>query len=57
MPDGLLETLEPEELLDLVSYLRGSTQAPIAATAGNIAKFFGGATEVRFRNLKLELLQ
>jgi putative heme-binding domain-containing protein len=49
MPEGLLETLKPEEILDLVAYLRGDVQSPIAVTQSNAAKFFDGATLANWR--------
>ena len=31
MPEGLLEALKPEQARDLIAYLRGAAQVPLAA--------------------------
>jgi putative heme-binding domain-containing protein len=42
MPEGLLQALSNAEVRDLVSYLKGPAQVPMAATADNIQGFFNG---------------
>jgi putative membrane-bound dehydrogenase-like protein len=42
MPEGLLETLQADEIRDLVAYLRSPTQTPILATAWSLDRFFNG---------------
>jgi putative heme-binding domain-containing protein len=42
MPEGLLQALSNAEVRDLISYLKGSAQVPMAATADNIQGFFNG---------------
>ncbi len=34
MPDGLLDTLKPEEIRDLIGYLSHPTQVPLPAAGG-----------------------
>lgn len=44
MPPGQLQALTDEETRDLIAYLRGDRQAPMAATPETIPYFFDGAT-------------
>ncbi|MCC7013046.1 MAG: DUF1080 domain-containing protein [Planctomycetes bacterium] len=44
MPEGLTDGLKPDELRDLVAYLRGPTQSGLLATAQNAGRFFDGAS-------------
>jgi putative membrane-bound dehydrogenase-like protein len=42
MPEGLLETLKPDEIRDLVAYLQSSTQTLLRASASTAHHFFDG---------------
>jgi putative membrane-bound dehydrogenase-like protein len=42
MPEGLLQTLNDQEVRDLIYYLRGPAQAPLLATPETAATFFNG---------------
>ncbi|MBM3991026.1 MAG: DUF1080 domain-containing protein [Planctomycetes bacterium] len=44
MPEGLLETLKPDEVVDLFAYVQGSSQANLLATPLNAARLFDGRT-------------
>jgi len=44
MPEGLLETLRPDEVVDLFAYLQGAAQANLLATPLNAARLFDGKT-------------
>ncbi|MBL8861047.1 MAG: DUF1080 domain-containing protein [Planctomycetes bacterium] len=44
MPDGLLEALDPGQIVDLVAYLQGDAQVPRRATRENAASIFDGRT-------------
>ncbi len=49
MPEGLLETLTPDELVDLFAYLQGTEQASLLATPLNAARLFDGKTLAGWR--------
>ena len=49
MPEGLLETLKPDELVDLFAYLQGTEQANLLATPLNAARLFDGETLAGWR--------
>jgi uncharacterized protein (DUF736 family) len=42
MPEGLLQTLNDQEVRDLIYYLRSPAQAPLAVTGETAASFFNG---------------
>ena len=42
MPEGLLQSLNDQEVRDLIYYLRGQAQAPLRASADSLAAFFNG---------------
>ncbi len=42
MPEGLLQSLNEQEVRDLIYYLRSQAQAPLRATPDSIAAFFNG---------------
>ncbi|MCK6446460.1 MAG: DUF5329 family protein [Planctomycetes bacterium] len=44
MPEGLLDPLSPDEIVDLVAYLANPGQTRILATAANARGFFDGRT-------------
>jgi putative heme-binding domain-containing protein len=44
MPDGLLDALEPADIVDLVAYLQGDAQALRRATRENAAQLYDGKT-------------
>jgi hypothetical protein len=44
MPDGLVDTLKPDEIVDLVAYLQGDAQAVRRGTRDNAAQLFDGRT-------------
>lgn len=44
MPDGLLDALKPQEIVDLVAYLQGDAQAVRRGTAENAGSLFDGRT-------------
>ncbi|MBM3987665.1 MAG: DUF1080 domain-containing protein [Planctomycetes bacterium] len=49
MPEGLLETLKPDEVVDLFAYLQGTEQANLLATPLNAARLFDGQTLAGWR--------
>ena len=42
--DGERNALTPDEIRDLVAYLRSPEQTPLRATPGNLGSFFDGET-------------
>ncbi|MCY3001956.1 MAG: DUF1080 domain-containing protein [Planctomycetota bacterium] len=49
MPEGLLDTLQPEEIVNLIAYLQGASQANLRATPLNTGRLFDGETLAHWR--------
>lgn len=49
MPEGLLDILKPDELVDLFAYLQGAEQSSLLATPLNAGRLFDGETLAGWR--------
>jgi putative heme-binding domain-containing protein len=49
MPEGLLDSVQPDEVPDLVKYLGSPAQVPMLATPSNQGRFFDGKTLAGWR--------
>jgi putative membrane-bound dehydrogenase-like protein len=49
MPEGQLDTLQPDEIVNLIAYLQGASQANLRATPLNAGRLFDGETLAYWR--------